>query len=88
MQDFTITPTSKDEIRLKQEYNDRLKPTKPKKPKDPESIKKAAEKDFENSVWTNCTALESSKANIDNKEADVVYKKQKEESMSILIAKK
>ena len=42
MQDFTITPTSKDEIRLKQEYNDRLKPTKPKKPKDPESIKKAA----------------------------------------------
>ena len=78
MQDFTITPTSKDEIRLKQEYNDRLKPTKPKKPKDPESIKKAAEKDFENSVWTTLYSIgKFTKANIDNKEADVVYKKAK-----------
>ncbi len=78
MQDFTITPTAENEISLKQEYNDRLKPTKPKKPDDPESIKKAAEKDFENSVWTTLYSIgKFTKANIDNKEADVVYKKAK-----------
>ena len=44
MQDFTITPTSKDEIRLKQEHNDRLKPTKPKNPKIPKALKKQQKK--------------------------------------------
>ena len=78
MQNITVQNKSDDNQTLDNEYNIRRKKTKPKNPTDPKSVKKAAEKDFENNVWTTLYSIgKFTTANINNDEAQVWYKSKK-----------